>query len=737
MAASLARTLLLQTALALSLGLQAQQPEIDSLLQRLSVQQEDTNKVNTLLNLSGKFFGTENGRSLQYANEAITLSGKLKSKPAEGRSYLVAGTFQCELKNSRQGLVNLQTAKTIFEELGDKKSIADCDIRIGKSLFQNDQNYPDALQHLIAAMNAYEILSDTIAFYDCNQLLAMIYFDTEEDSLALAKALTTQEFYQKRNDSVSLAYNSNFLGELYFKEDHTDEAIRQHSLALDIYKKLGDRGPGFGIPYTFSLLGRSEVKLGLAALERADIPLAKTKFDSAMQHYQQRIELEQQRNLESADSYLDLGNIYLQYSRLPGESKSGENLAQARHWLEEGMKRVLAINQREAIRNGYLYLSRLDSSEGKYQQAYDHYKKFIVYRDSLANATITRKSEQVKLQDEFDRKETLAKAEQVKKEAQQRLTRNLQFTAIAVFILLAAILYWNSRQQQTAKKAIEKSYTELKATQALLIQSEKMASLGELTAGIAHEIQNPLNFVNNFSDVNTELLEELKSQKAETGSVDSIEDELLNDISENEKKINHHGKRAEAIVKGMLQHSRNTSGLQEPTDLNALADEYLRLSYHGLRAKDKSFNATLQTDLDKSIGNINLVPQDFGRVLLNLYNNAFYAVSERKKTAENNGITNYEPTIVVTTKKFIDPSGQGRVAIRIKDNGNGIPQHIIDKIFQPFFTTKPTGQGTGLGLSLSYDIVKAHGGEIKVETQVANPADADSRAGGTEFTILI
>jgi signal transduction histidine kinase len=267
------------------------------------------------------------------------------------------------------------------------------------------------------------------------------------------------------------------------------------------------------------------------------------------------------------------------------------------------------------------------------------------------------------------------------------------------------------------KEELQHTLEELKATQSQLIQSEKMASLGELTAGIAHEIQNPLNFVNNFSDVNAELIEELKAERLKPPAErdEQLENEILNDIKSNEEKINHHGKRADAIVKGMLQHSRKSTGQKEPTDINALCDEYLRLSYHGLRAKDKSFNATLNTDFDESISKIIVIPQDIGRVLLNLFNNAFYAVSEKQKAkggmlnAESN---KYEPTVSVSTKKMNE-----KVQICIKDNGSGIPQNLIDKIFQPFFTTKPTGEGTGLGLSLSYDIIKAHGGELKVETE--------------------
>ena len=258
---------------------------------------------------------------------------------------------------------------------------------------------------------------------------------------------------------------------------------------------------------------------------------------------------------------------------------------------------------------------------------------------------------------------------------------------------------------------LQKSLEELKATQTQLIQSEKMASLGELTAGIAHEIQNPLNFVNNFSELSNELIDEMN---AEINKGDIEEAKIIaSDIKQNLEKINHHGKRADAIVKGMLQHSRKTDGQKETTNINALCDEYLRLSYHGLRAKDKSFNAILKTDFDGSIGSVHIIPQDIGRVILNLLTNAFYAVNEYKDALyASHDLNSYEPTVSITTKKI-----NNRIEIIVTDNGKGIPQNIVDKIFQPFFTTKPTGQGTGLGLSLSYDIIKAHGGELKVESK--------------------
>jgi signal transduction histidine kinase len=291
--------------------------------------------------------------------------------------------------------------------------------------------------------------------------------------------------------------------------------------------------------------------------------------------------------------------------------------------------------------------------------------------------------------------------------------------------------------QRTAE--LQASLDKLTSTQKQLIQSEKMASLGELTAGIAHEIQNPLNFVNNFSEVSNELISELKveSLKVESERDKGLEDELLNDIAQNLTKINQHGKRASDIVKGMLEHSRASTGQKEPTDINALCNDYLRLAYQGQKVKNKDFNATMETHFDPNLPKIEIIPQDIGRVILNLINNALYAVNERSKDIERAGspsgvgvkggqgqVLSYVPTVSITTQL----TANSQLLIVVKDNGSGIPDAIKEKIFQPFFTTKPTGQGTGLGLSLSYDIVKAHGGELKVETKEGE---------GTEFMIQI
>jgi signal transduction histidine kinase len=354
-------------------------------------------------------------------------------------------------------------------------------------------------------------------------------------------------------------------------------------------------------------------------------------------------------------------------------------------------------------------LVKLYKEKNNIDSAFHYQEISITLKDSIFGPEKFHQLQLLAINEQLQQQKIIQRQKEIQQE-KERLANRIKLLAllvtVGVFLFLAILLYRNNRQKQKANKILEETLSNLKLTQSQLIQSEKMASLGELTAGIAHEIQNPLNFVNNFSDVSNELVDEMNGE-LDKGDIEEVK-EIASDLKQNLEKINYHGKRADAIVKGMLQHSRVSSGQKEPTDINKLADEYLRLSYHGLRAKDKSFNAEVQTNFDESIGKINIIPQDIGRVLLNLFNNAFYAVNEQK----SKNLISYQPTVSVTTKKCDD-----KIQIIVRDNGNGIPQKIIDKIFQPFFTTKPTGEGTGLGLSLSYDIIKAHGGEIKVESK--------------------
>jgi two-component system, NtrC family, sensor kinase len=400
--------------------------------------------------------------------------------------------------------------------------------------------------------------------------------------------------------------------------------------------------------------------------------------------------------LFSSTSYLNQGKIE-------------KAIAEAR----EAYALSLPITDPAAERFAAGLLNTCFEKSGNLDSAYYYLKIKDSLNDVIQAHSNASEIQQFRFDQQLSRREHEAAAVLQGQKNRSRILMYVFLTAVIFFLLIATIQWRNNSQKKRAnlvlqqqKQKLENTLQELKSAQAQLIQSEKMASLGELTAGIAHEIQNPLNFVNNFSEVNTDLISEMQ-QEMEKGNLAEAK-AISNDLKENSEKINHHGKRADAIVKGMLQHSRKSSGQKEPTDINALADEYLRLSFHGLRANDNSFNAAMKTDFDSDVQTINIIPQDIGRVLLNIYNNAFYAVSERIKQQPEG----YEPIVSVSTKSIGD-----KVEIRVKDNGNGILQKVVDKIFQPFFTTKPTGQGTGLGLSMSYDIIKAHGGEIKVDTR--------------------
>lgn len=383
-------------------------------------------------------------------------------------------------------------------------------------------------------------------------------------------------------------------------------------------------------------------------------------------------------------------------------------------------------NVRKQLVEDLLLISQAYKVSGQNDEAYQSLDEAFLLNKQITNDENDARSVSYDIERKIQQNETTIN----QLDAQNEANKKVQYYLVGIVSLLGllavalGVFYANKRKsnRQLASKNDELAQTlnQLKDTQSLLIHSEKMASLGELTAGIAHEIQNPLNFVNNFSDINSELIDE-QLQSLLTGDIDDAID-LANNIKDNESKINHHGKRADSIVKGMLQHSRNNSGLKESTDINKLADEYMRLSYQGLRAKDKSFNTDIQTNFAEGVGNINIVPQDIGRVLLNLFNNAFYAVSQKQKV-ENAYKREFKPTVSISTKKTGD-----KVEITVADNGSGIPQKVVDKIFQPFFTTKPTGEGTGLGLSLSYDIIKAHGGAIKVESNETE---------GTKFIIQL
>ncbi len=633
---------------------------IDSLQQLLQLEKrEDTIQVRRYIRLSASYTTNRPDSALYYCQLALELSEKLNYSWGIGYSYRNYSSVFKVMGDYPLAWGYLQKAKRVFEEREDEQNVIGIDFASG-TLNYEQGNYPEALKiflHLKSANEEWIAKSDYNIFY--------VFLGSTYNYLQMPDSgLYYMKKYFGENPFVTTPGKSfpfRVMGDTYF-------GLKKYDSALNFYRL------SYSIGINMDVGAVINTAIGLATLHK---------------------------EIGNSDSCIYYANIAL------SEAQSGNFL----QWVRQSSK-ILAVV--------YETVNPLESIR--------YYKLSASISDSINSQQKLMQVQSIKYTEELRKREN-AEKEKANKAKQQRY---LLIGGIAAFALITLILVRNNRHKQKAKVKIEKAYDELKATQAQLIQSEKMASLGELTAGIAHEIQNPLNFVNNFSEVNKELIDEMR-QELKSGKIDDAI-AISNDIRDNEEKIIHHGKRADAIVKGMLQHSRSSSGKKEPTNINALADEYLRLAYHGLRAKDKMFNATMITDYDETIGNINIIPQDIGRVILNLINNAFYATNEKQKSPHPlKGGEEYEPTVTVSTKRLFLPSGSqterregtkfeqgglggGSIEIKISDNGGGIPKKILDKIFQPFFTTKPTGQGTGLGLSLSFDIVKAHGGELKVES---------------------
>ena len=587
---------------------------------------------------------------------------------------------------------------------------------IAEFLFYIKTDYATALELFLYNLKMEERTGDTLFIFSDMRNVGFIYerIDDYKKQLEYTEKLRNLTYSGFINDSIRLSLFKvivdSRLGSVYEKLNQFDSA-KYYRLRI----------------YHYGSANKDWLRMAVGAIGLGKIYHKQKRYDSAFYYLRAGIVVALQRNNKDVyrNGLIAIGSLHWELKQTDSAfyyADKAFKLSQA------AMSQLQMISAAELLAEVYYAKKKTDS-------AYKYLSFSMLLKDSIFTSEKLVKVQNLGFQESLQKQQQ----EQAKKEAVQEYKSKIKIYSlvmgVAALLIFILILYRINRQRQVANKKVEKAYVDLKSTQSQLIQSEKMASLGELTAGIAHEIQNPLNFVNNFSDVNKELLTEMNCE-IEKGNYDEVRS-IAGDITLNEEKINHHGKRADAIVKGMLQHSRSSTGANELTDINALADEYFRLSYHGLRAKDprdsanKSFNAVIKTDFDDSIGKINIIPQDIGRVVLNLINNAFYAVEEKKKHPSAHSATNthlpreqgYEPTVSISTRKIRD-----KVEISVKDNGNGIPQKILDKIFQPFFTTKPTGQGTGLGLSLSYDIVKAHNGEIKVETKEGE---------GSEFIIQL
>ncbi len=629
---------------------------LDSLRHELSITKNDSSRAFLMLSISGKYTWNQTDSSIFYANKVLALARKI-NRP------------------------NL--------EVGAMSNITRSQITLG--------NYARALQINLKAIKIAE--NNAILMYRIGLFLqsGRIYNMSNDYSNALNSFSKAKAIADSTNAIFFIIMAQSLISETFLYMNQLDSALNYAQLAYDYAVKFNGNltHPLYVLGQIYFEKGNNE--LALKYLHKA-LPLASgnAKFYFDRNHKIAQV----YHQIEMSDSSIFYSNKALEISL---ESKTISEIIKANILLSEIYE---------------------NSEPGK---ALQYSKSAFAYRDTLDNF---RKNATLEAFFDFDEQERQFEIESTKAEYNERVQKLWIFSiagALLSAIFVAFILFRNNKNKQKAntllkeqKEEIQVTLEKLEASQSLLIQSEKMASLGELTAGIAHEIQNPLNFVNNFAEVSKELAEELNEEVLKTKIDTELISEIAGDLVTNQEKINHHGQRASGIVKGMLEHSRKSTGKKEMTDINVLADEYLRLAYHGLRAKDKSFNADFKMEFDESLPKINVVSQDIGRVLLNLINNAFYTVDKKAKLG-NDG---FKPEVKVTTEKVND-----KVVIKVWDNGEGIPEKVRNKIFQPFFTTKPTGSGTGLGLSLAYDIItKGHGGELNV----------DSKEGeGSEFKIIM
>jgi two-component system, NtrC family, sensor kinase len=639
-------------------------------------------------------------QSLKNAEEICSL---LKDSSRFARLYGGYGMMYGIQSKYDTSILYYEKTIGIAERLGIKKLLSSSygNLAIG---YQMQSNFPQALVYQQKSLKLAEEQNDVSSQAYTLMNMGNTYQnigDTLGSEKALLKGISLAKSIGIKNVEL---YGYSNLATLYFLVNKWDKCYTFAMNAAELAKTMGDAG------------------IQASSISKAALALAKNKRYS-------EAETLNKNAMAIADSSGQQFNIFQVYGNMGAILRFQEKYKEAIPFLEKSIHMLKDANRYDdGIAQVYSDLSICYEKTGNYNKALANFKTATQIEDSIRSKENIRRATELSMNYEFGKKQTIADAIQGKKNAEARSRQLLLLVGLGLTLLVAAGAWVAFRNKQKAnhllqqqKEAIQTTLTQLETTQAQLIQSEKMASLGELTAGIAHEIQNPLNFVNNFSEISKELVDEMEEEmnKGNTAEVKII----AGNIKKNLEKINHHGQRADVIVKGMLLHSRNSTGQKIPTNINALAEEYLRLSYHGFRARDTSFNVAMKKKFDENIGKINVIQQDIGRVLLNLFNNAFYSVNEKKKKlqlqlAESEDQAGYEPTVTVTTRKLSAPSGEDEgIEICVRDNGIGIPQKVAGKIYHPFFTTKPTGQGTGLGLSLSYDIIKAHGGKLSMETK--------------------
>jgi len=641
----------------------AQKKEIDTLRLALSKAKTDTMRYGASIGLSFAYYLPNPDSSIIFAQQGYLLAKKNNWALAQAKCLNNMANAYGTLGDYVKSLQFYFKVLKIAGELNDLYEMSVVNDNIGATYIQQ-QDYKKALPYLRLAQK-------------------------QSNTVALSHKLI---FIHKHNRAV-IYINT---GECYLDMHQADSAEYYLNICYNDCKKLN----------LTDVIGPVQRDLG-------EVQAEKGNKAGALQFFRQAV-----INDKATDDGEDVSIACLSTASLYHKYKQQDS---AEYYAQKALEAATAEKFEQDVLNAGKALYTFYDEDHNLEQAYKYFKITTAAKDSLYSQDKVKQL----LSIDFDEKERQQELQVAQKEAQaeaeNRLRTYILSGGLGVLLLLAIIFWRNSNQRKKAnhllskqKREIEeqrdqtnKALTELKLTQSQLIQSEKMASLGELTAGIAHEIQNPLNFVNNFSEVNRELIDEMQ-QEIEKGNYKDVK-AISDDIKENEEKISHHGKRADFIVKGMLQHSRSGSGERQLTNINILAEEFFKLSYQGLRAKNKDFNSEMVTHLDPDLPKPNVVQQDMGRVLLNLFNNAFYAVNQKVKTAGDD----YKPEVILTTL-----TENGSLLIKVKDNGVGIPDAIKEKIIQPFFTTKPTGEGTGLGLSLSYDIlVKGHNGTLDISSK--------------------
>jgi signal transduction histidine kinase len=652
----------------------------DSLRQEIKIARNDTLKLILFRSIEEAYLEIKPDSAVYFATQQVDLAHKLSLKLNEADGLCQMGYALLNTGNYTRSLQVLLSAIAICEDIKSEKNIL-------------PEKYIKADEFLTHPVTAEMLRLSTLA--QAHQYLGILYGNTHNSQKEFFHYVFALKLAEQTNSIPALCNSENTLGRAYLNLKKIDSALYYETRALKLTEQTSYK------KYAGSIL----INLGRIYMAMGEKEMAVNYFKKAMDFSRKQNYL---RGVVATNLYL--AEIYFQ----SGKKDSSIYFTNSAFFVAK------SLNSPDLLLRSYTSLASFYRSAGIADSLVKYQQLIIKMNDSVFNSKQVQQFENL----DFDQQQHEQEIEATKKAYRNRLQVSVLLAGLVVFLLLAIFFWRNNRQRkksnillQQKNKEIEIALQNLKSTQAQLIQSEKMSSLGELTAGIAHEIQNPLNFVNNFSEVNAELISEIE-QEMNNGNLEKLRS-IVSDLKTNEEKISYHGKRADIIVKGMLQHSRKSTGVKEPTDINSLADKYLRLSYLSFSAKDKTIDTTIYTDFDQTIGNINLIPQDMGRALINLFTNAFYAVTEKSKTA---GET-YKPTVTVKTKKINDT-----IELTVSDNGNGIPAKMLDKIFQPFFTTKPAGEGTGLGLSLCYDVIKAHGGEIKVET---------SEGKGSDFIILL